>query len=165
MKINLKTLTKAGIIAALYAALTLMVYPIAFGSLQFRISEALTILPFFMPEAILGLFVGCIISNLLSPNIVVLDVVFGSLASLLAAYLTYRMPNKWLAPLPPVIVNAFVVGAIITFSMSAGESFAAVFAMNSLSVGAGQLIVCYGLGLPLMFIMTKLNIGKNMGNI
>lgn len=165
MKINSKTLTKAAIIAALYAALTLLVYPFSYGPIQFRISEALTILPFFMPEAIIGLFVGCIISNLLSPNIVILDVVFGSLASLLAAYLTYRMPNKWLAPLPPVIVNAIVIGAVITFSMSAGESFAAVLTLNTLSVGAGQLVVCYGLGLPLMFVMRKLNIGNNMGKI
>ena len=158
MKFNSKAITKIAVIAALYATLTLLVYPIAFGSVQFRVSEALTILPFFMPEAILGLFVGCIISNLLSSNIVILDVVFGSLASLLAAYLTYRMPNKWLAPLPPVIVNAGIIGAVITFSMSAGESFAAVFAMNSLSVGLGQLVVCYGLGIPLMFVLGKFRV-------
>ena len=156
MKLTPKKLAVSAVIAALYAALTLMVYPIAFGSVQFRVSEALTILPFFMPEAIIGLFVGCIISNLLSPNIVLLDVVFGSLASLLAAYLTYRMPKKWLAPLPPVIVNAVVIGAVITVSMSAGSSFAVVFLMNSLSVGFGQLVVCYGVGLPLILVMDKM---------
>jgi len=156
MKLTPKKLAVSAVIAALYAALTLMVYPIAFGSVQFRVSEALTILPFFMPEAIIGLFVGCIISNLLSPNIVLLDVVFGSLATLLAAYLTYRMPKKWLAPLPPVIVNAVVIGAVITVSMSAGSSFAVVFLMNSLSVGFGQLVVCYGVGLPLMLVMDKM---------
>ena len=156
MKLTPKKLAISAVIAALYTALTLLVYPIAFGSVQFRISEVLTILPFFMPEAIVGLFVGCIISNLLSPNIVVLDVVFGSLATLLAAYLTYRMPKKWLAPLPPVIVNAVVIGAVITVSMSAGSSFAVVFLMNSLSVGFGQLVVCYGVGLPLMLVMDKM---------
>lgn len=162
MRIDLKKLTKAAIIAAVYATLTLMVYPIAFGGIQFRVSEALTILPLIMPEAILGLFVGCIISNLLSPNIVILDVIFGSLATLIAAYLTYRMSNKWLAPLPPVVINAVVIGAVITFSMAEGTSFGVAYAVNALSVGIGQFVVCYGLGLPLLHVMKKLRIGGNV---
>ena len=156
-----KTLTKTAAVAAVYVTLTLSVYPMAFGAVQFRISEMLTVLPFIMPEAAAGLFIGCIISNFLSPNIVLLDVVFGSLATLTAALMTSRAPNKWLAPLPPVIVNAVVIGAVITYSMAAGQSFAAAFAYNSLTVGLGQFIVCYGLGIPLLIIIKKLKIGVN----
>ena len=83
-------LTRAAIVAALYTAVTLVVYPFSFGALQIRISEALTILPFFMPEAVVGLFIGCIISNMFSTNIIILDVIFGSIATLLAGFMTYN---------------------------------------------------------------------------
>ncbi|MCL2517117.1 MAG: QueT transporter family protein [Oscillospiraceae bacterium] len=154
-KFNVNTITKTAVIAALYVAFTMLVAPFAYGPVQFRLSEALTILPFIMPEAIFGLFIGCIISNILSPY-GFLDLICGSLATLLAAYLTYRAKSKWLAPLPPVIVNAVVIGAVITVSMSAGEAFMAAYAYNALTVGAGQLVVCYGLGIPLLLILKKL---------
>ena len=164
-KINKMThyLTRAAIVAALYTAVTLVVYPFSFGALQIRISEALTILPFFMPEAVVGLFIGCIISNLFSTNIVILDVIFGSFATLLAAVLT-RFCSKmgrigrWLAPMPPVLVNAIVIGLVIalsTTSMSDG-AFYTVFLYNGLTVGAGQLVACYGLGIPLSYIFDKI---------
>ncbi len=144
-------ITRAGVIAALYAALTILLHPISFGAVQLRVSETLTVLPFFFLEAVPGLFIGCIVSNLFSPNIVILDVVFGSLATLLAAVCTRLTRIKWLAPLPPVIFNALIVGAVITFSTTNQDSFAAAFAGNAVSVGIGEFIVCYGLGLPLMF--------------
>lgn len=156
-------LTRAAIIAALYTAVTLVIYPFSFGYLQIRISEALTILPFFMPEAILGLFIGCIISNFFSPHIVILDVIFGSLATLLAALLTNQCnklgkAGRWLAPLPPVLTNAVVIGLVIALTMTqSGEgSFYTIFLFNALTVGAGQLVACYGLGIPLSFILDKI---------
>ena len=157
-------LTRAAIVAALYTAVTLVVYPFSFGYLQIRISEALTILPLYMPEAILGLFIGCIISNFFSTNIVILDVIFGSIATLLAALLTFlcsklgKKFGRWLAPLPPVIVNAVVIGLVIALSMTqSGEgSFYTLFLFNALTVGAGQLVACYGLGIPLSFIIDKI---------
>lgn len=151
------TMTRAGIIAALYTALTLAVYPISFGAVQFRISEALCILPVLFPEAVPALFIGCIISNLLSPNIVVLDVIFGSLATLSAAALTRKLRDKpLLAPLPPVLINAVVVGAVIAYSVSGfGGGFRAAFLYNALTVGAGEIAVCYFLGLPLLFLLKK----------
>ncbi len=156
-------LTRAAIIAALYAAVTLVIYPFSFGSLQVRISEALTILPFYMPEAVPGLFVGCLISNLFSPNIVILDVIFGSIATLIAAVLTYycrRLGKKgrWLAPFPPVIANAIIIGLVIAWTMtSAGEgSFYTLFLYNFCTVGIGQLIACYGLGIPFSFLIEKI---------
>ena len=156
-------LTRAAIVAALYTAVTLVVYPFSFGALQIRISEALTILPFFMPEAVVGLFIGCIISNMFSTNIIILDVIFGSIATLLAAFMTYscrKLPKggRWLAPFPPVIVNAIVIGLVIALSTtSAGDgSFYTAFLYNALTVGAGQLVACYGLGIPLSFILDKI---------
>ena len=91
-------------IAALYAALTIALAPISFGPVQFRVAEALTLLPFFMPEAIPGLFIGCLLANF-TGGFGIIDIVFGSAATLLAAWLTYEMPNMWLAAIPPVIVN------------------------------------------------------------
>ena len=159
----LRFLTRAAIIGALYAALTLALFPFAFGAVQFRISEAMCVLPVFFPEAIPGLFVGCIISNIMTPNIPVLDVVFGSLATLAAAYLTSRLRSSRgikravLAPLPPVILNALTVGAVITLSMvKAGDSLMTLYCANALSVGAGEAAVCYLLGVPLMFIVDRI---------
>ena len=156
-------LTRAAIVAALYTAVTLVVYPFSFGALQVRISEALTILPFYMPEAVLGLFIGCVISNMFSTNIIILDVIFGSIATLLAAILTYfcaklGKKGRWLAPLPPVIINAVIIGLVLALTTtSAGEgSFYTVFLYNCLTVGIGQFVACYGLGIPLSYIFDKI---------
>lgn len=149
---NKKTqfLVQAAVIAAIYAVLTLVFAPISFGAemVQVRISEALTILPFFTPAAIPGLFIGCMIANLFSP-IGPLDVVVGSLASLLAAYLTYKMPRRILAPLPPVVVNALAIGALLHYVLG----FPLVLSMAA--VAAGQIIACYGLGYPLLLLLSK----------
>ncbi len=148
------------VIAAVYAALTLALAPIAFGPFQFRISEAMTILPFLFPEAIGGLFIGCLIANtlgtVLGMSLGIFDIVFGSLATLLAAFLTYRARYMWLAPLPPVIINALVIGALLTFVYTPDATIAA-FPMMAGSVAIGQTVVCYGLGLPLLWYMKKRN--------
>lgn len=151
-------LTKAGIIAAVYAALTLLAYPISFGAIQLRPAEALTVLPMFFPEAVPGLFVGCIISNLLSPNIVALDVVFGSLATFGAAYVTSKLKSRWLAPIPPALFNGVIVGIIITISLADynSGSFGTMLIYNMLTVGLGELAVCYILGVPLTYALDKL---------
>jgi uncharacterized membrane protein len=141
-------LLRGALLAGLYVALTMLFQPISFGVVQFRISEILTVLPFFLPEAIPGLFVGCVISNLLGGN-GPLDVIFGSLATLLAAYLTFRCRKKWLAPLPPVLVNAVIVGAVLHFTLS----WPLIASM--LSVGLGQLVVCYVGGLPLLYLLDR----------
>ena len=101
-------------IAALYAALTIAVAPISYGPVQFRIAEAMTLLPFMLPEAIPGLFIGCLIANLFS-GFGLIDVVFGSAATLIAGWITYKMPNLWLAAVPPVLLNALIVGGYLSF--------------------------------------------------
>lgn len=149
-------ITRAAIIAAMYAAVTYAVQPIAFAAIQFRISEVLTVLPFFMPEAIFGLFVGCVISNLISPHFVLLDIVVGGGATLIAAYLSYRCHNKWLVPLPPVLLNAVGVGFVISVSATGTQNFWLFYAWNALTVGISQAVICYGLGLPFMILLQRI---------
>jgi uncharacterized membrane protein len=155
-KITTRQMTVAAIVGALYAALTLLssVFGIAYGPVQFRFSEALCVLPFLTPAATPGLFLGCLIANLLSPY-GALDILFGSLATLLAALWTQRVQHKWLAPLPPVICNAVIVGALITVQQVPGELFWGTFAYNALTIGLGEALVCYILGGMLLTQLPK----------
>ena len=140
-------ITEAAIIAALYAALTIII-PGGSGQIQIRFSEALTVLAFFTPAAIPGLFAGCLIANFFvgaGPY----DIIFGSLATLLAAYLTYKMPKKFLAPLPPVIINAMVVAIILKFAVNAPLLPTMGF------VALGEIIACYIIGYPLLLVLEK----------
>ena len=129
----------------LSAALTVLLPVPQFGPVQCRLAEALTVLPFFFPAATPGLVVGCFIANLFSPY--PLDILCGTLATLLACLLTQRMPSRWLAPLPPVLCNALIVGAEIAwFETGFTAAFPAAYAFNALTVGAGELAACYILG-------------------
>ncbi len=146
-RIPLRFLAEAAIIGAMYAALTILI-PGGSGQIQVRVSEALTVLAFFTPAAIPGLFAGCIIANIFvgaGPY----DILFGSLATLAAALLTYKMPRKYLAPLPPVIINAVVVALMFNISIQAPLFVTMGF------VAFGELIACYGLGYPLLLLLEK----------
>ncbi len=150
---NIKKLTTCSVIAAAYAALSLLLAPLSYGNIQIRLSEALTVLPFVAPYTTGGLFVGCLLANLLSPaGINPLDVVFGSLATLSAGLVTARCKNRWLAPLPPVLINAVVVGAVLACTTAPG-AFWPTFALFSLEVGAGQLAACYIGGFLLLRVL------------
>ena len=110
-----RSLCVSAVIAALYAALTLLLAPISYGNLQCRVSEAMTLLPMVFPSAIPGLFVGCLLANLLG-GCTVWDIVFGSLATLIAAIGTYTLRKKpLLAALCPVVANGVIVGAVLSF--------------------------------------------------
>lgn len=154
-------IARAAIIAAMYAAITYAVQPISFSAVQFRLSEVLTVLPFFLPEAIIGLFAGCVLSNLISPHFVVLDVIIGGGATLLAAYLSSRCKSKWLVPLPPVLVNAVAVSFVISISSGGTESFWVLYGWNLISVGVSQALVCYGLGIPFLVLLGRIFAAKN----
>lgn len=148
-RMTIRELTFAAILAAVYAALTLFLPVPQYDYVQVRVAEALTVLPFFFPAATPGLFVGCIIANLFSPF--VLDIVFGSLATLLACLWTQRLKNRWLAPLPPVVCNAIIVGGEIAFTqVGLGPAFWGVFALNAVTVGLGELLACYVFGSVLL---------------
>lgn len=143
MRLDPRQLARMSLVAAAYAALTVLLHPISYGVVQVRVAEALTVLPYLTPAAIPALFVGVLVANVLG-GLGILDIVFGSLATLAAAVLTWRMPRAWLAPLPPVVVNAVVVGAYLS------HLFGAPLAASMLWVGAGQAVACYGLGYPLL---------------
>lgn len=140
-------IAEAAIIGAMYAALTILI-PGSSGQIQIRVSEALTVLAFFTPAAIPGLFAGCIIANIFV-GAGLYDILFGSLATLTAAWLTWKMPRKYLAPLPPVIINAVVVAFVLNFLLQAP-----LFATMGF-VALGELIACYGLGYPLLLLLEK----------
>ena len=161
-KFTTKHLTRAAIIAALYVVLTYLtgVMNLAYGPVQFRFSEALTVLPFLFPEAVPGLFVGCVVSNLLSPY-GALDLIVGSAATLLAAVWTAKCGRRWFAPRPPVLANAVLVGAMIAwYEAGFGAGFLAAFAYNAATVGLGELVVCYALGLPLLKVLEARGVKK-----
>ena len=145
-----RQLALAGIIAAIYAALTLLLPIPQYGGVQFRVAEAMTVLPFLCPAAIPGLTVGCFLANLLGSPMVA-DWIFGTVATLLAGIWTSRLHNRYLAPLPPVICNAVIVGAEIAwFFPMEGMGFWAAYGLNAFTVGLGELLACYVLGLPLL---------------
>lgn len=141
-------LVQASLIAAVYAVITIALAPISYGQIQVRVAEALTILPAFTPAAIPGLFVGCIVANLYGGGGII-DIVFGSLATLFAAYLSYKMPKKLLVPLPPIIVNGIVVGYILNYLYG----LPLLITMGWITIG--QTVACYGFGYPLMIILEK----------
>ncbi len=150
-----RQIATAGIIAAIYAGLTLLLPIPQYGGVQIRVAEAMTVLPFLFPEAIPGLAVGCFLANLLgSPY--VLDWIFGTLASLLAAIWTSKLKSRFLAALPPVVCNAGIVGAEIAyFATLDGAAFWPAYAMNALTVGLGEAIACYGLGTLLLRALSR----------
>lgn len=137
-------LVQAAMIGAIYVVLTLLFQPFSFGQIQVRIAEALTILPVFTPAAIPGLFVGCLIGNILGGSILP-DIIFGSLASLIGAIFTYvlRKQNKYLAPLPPMIANTLIVPFILYYAY--GINLPIPFMM--MTVGIGEIISCGVLGM------------------
>lgn len=136
-------ITQGAAIAALYVVLTLVFAPISFGPVQLRIAEALCILPMFTPAAVPGLFIGCLIANLLGGGIM-LDVVFGSLATLIGAILGYMLrSNRWLVPLPAVIANALIVPFVLKYGYGVVDVAVPVL---MLQIAAGEILGCYVLG-------------------
>lgn len=148
-------LTQAAMIAAIYVILTEVFAPFSFSVGQVRIAEALTILPAFTPAAIPGLFIGCLIGNVIA-GAVLPDIIFGSLATLIGAYFTYllRKQNKFLAPLPPILSNTIVIPLILRYAY--GLEYGLPFMM--LMVGIGEVISCGVLG---MIVYAALNKHRN----
>jgi uncharacterized membrane protein len=162
-----RRMVTGALIAAVYAAATYAAAAmgLAYAGVQFRFSEALCILPVFTPAAIPGLTVGCVLANLASP-LGIVDIICGSAATLLASVTTYLLRNvrakgiPWLAALPPVIFNSLIVGAEIAALSEGG--FAAAFLIAALQVGAGELAVCYGLGIPLFLLIEKNGLDRRL---
>lgn len=152
MKDNfIKKTALSGVVAAIYVVITFALAPISFGAVQCRLSEALCALPLICPEGVWGVSLGCLLANLYSGSII--DIVFGTAATLIAAVLTYKTRKKpALAMLFPVILNGVIVGGYIGLFMN-DTSMAVPLCM--ISVAAGEAVACYGAGLPLYYLIKK----------
>ena len=147
-------LTQAAIIAALYVVLTLFANALGLAnySIQVRFSEALTILPLFTPAAIPGLYVGCLLSNILT-GCIAWDILFGPIATLLGAIGTHllRKKNVYFAPLPPILANTLIVPFVLSYAYK----FEGSIPYFMLTVGIGEIISCGVLGILLYFSLKK----------
>lgn len=146
--IKLNYLVRVAMIAAIYVVLSILFAPISYGPVQVRIAEALVVLPFIDPSAIIGLFLGCILANIYG-GLGMVDVIGGSLCTLIAAYLTYKVKKPKLAPLPPVLINAFGVSVYLHLL------FDLPYWITVLYIGIGEIIACYILGYPLLILLIK----------
>lgn len=152
---SVRKLARCAVVAAIYVVLCMALQPFSYGAVQVRVAEALCLLPVFGPEYIAGVVLGCFLANLLGSTIV--DVIFGTLATLLACLVTYKLRDirvKGLAipaSLPPVVFNMIIVGAFeITFFFSDGAPTAMLAVFNAVTVGIGELISCTILGVALV---------------
>jgi uncharacterized membrane protein len=151
LNFSTKFLAQVGIIGSLYAVITIILAPISYGPIQVRISEALTVLPYLTPAAIPGLFVGCVVANIYG-GLGIYDIIGGSLCTLLAAFLTSissKTKKPILAPLPPVLVNAFGVSLYLHFL------FQLPYWLSVIYIGIGEMVACFILGYPLLRIILK----------
>lgn len=159
MKLTTRFLTRAAIIAALYLLLTFALQAISFGAVQFRIAEALMLLPVLTVDAVPGLFIGCLLGNLLGGG-VWYDVLLGSLATLLAAMAVRRLRNRpLLAAAMPTVFNGLIVGPIVylAYVRAPGEAIQWALLYSSMAtVALGEVVVCYVLGLPLLKVLRRL---------
>ncbi len=146
-------ITQAAAIAAVYVVLTYVsaALGISSGAIQVRLSEALTILPYFTPAAIPGLFVGCLLANTLT-GCALWDIVFGSFATLIGAVLTRLLrKRKWLAPVPPILANTVIVPFVLAYAYGVPDGIPFLMA----TVGAGEIISCGVLGMILLAALDK----------
>ena len=144
-------LTYGAVIAAIYVALTITFQPICFGPVQFRISEALCILPYFTPAAVPGVFLGCLLSNLLC-GAAGLDIIFGSLATLIGAVGSYALRReKWLVCLPPILSNTVIIPWVLRYAYGSAD----LIPLAMLTVGIGEILAIGVLGNILLHALER----------
>ena len=151
---NVKTAqfwVQGAMIGAIYVVLTMLLLPISFGPVQFRVSEALCVLPYFTPAAVPGVFVGCLISNILG-GCVPMDVVFGSLATLIGAVGSwYLRRHKWCVCLPPILANTIIIPWVLRFAYGAEE----MIPFMMVTVGIGEVLAIGVLGNALLVTLER----------
>ena len=149
---KLAFMTQAAMIAAVYVALTYVFAPFSFGEIQVRVAEALTILPVFTTAAIPGLFIGCIIGNTLGGALIP-DIIFGSLATLIGAFFSWKLRNAkpFFAPIPPIAANALIVPFVLRYAYGVLMPIP----LMMLTVGIGEVLSCGVLGLALYYALQK----------
>ena len=159
LNVGIRKGTRAAVIAALYVSLCIVFAPASSGPVQVRVSEALTLLAVFSTEAIVGVTIGCFLSNMIISAPI--DMIVGTLATLIAGICTYRMRRSRvrglavIPSLPPIFINAVIVGAELTLLYFPAGSAPKVWLINMLSVGAGQIVSCAILGVPLVFFVER----------
>lgn len=158
-RFSARDLTVAALTAALYAVMGYFgnIFGLTFGPIQIRFAEALTVLPFLFPAAAPGLAVGCLITNLLSPYGPI-DVVLGTLATAIAAWLTAKMPRWYLAALPPILANLLLLPPMWAWTQVGGfgEGFWGAWGYNAITFVIGEVVACYGLGTILLKVLPKI---------
>ncbi len=162
-KFSTKQIAFCGLIAAMYVVFTWVLGEFGYGPIQFRFSECMTVLPFCFPIATAGLTVGCFLANLMS-TVGPLDLVLGTLATFLGCIGTQFCRKKdlwWLAPLPPVVSNAIIIGIMLTiYSETRTVTY---FLIMAAQVGLSELVCCYVLGLPLLLLVRQYQKSNNRG--
>ncbi|MBQ6799454.1 MAG: QueT transporter family protein [Oscillospiraceae bacterium] len=148
-----RKLAFCGIIACLYAVVTLTTSAFAFGPIQFRVAEVLCMLCFFTPSAIWAVTAGCFLANLFSP--LPLDLLFGTLATLVGCLGAARCKNPWVIPLPVALANAVIVGAELAIAFYPAELFLTGIIISGLQVAIGEFAVLYVLGVPLLKLLQR----------
>ena len=152
-KLTTKQIALSGVVAGLYAAITILTASFAYGNIQFRIADAMCLLVCIEPSLTIGLTLGCLIANIFS-TVSVLDIVIGTAATLLGCLLTIQVKKTWILPIPTILANAVMVGAMLAFVYTP-ESFWQGFAIMGAEVAAGEIVVLYLLGVPLYLTMKK----------
>ncbi len=155
-----RLVARAGLIAAIYLALCWVLKPISFTVLQFRVAEALTVLPILYAEAVPGLFVGAVLANVIG-GLGAWDIVLGSLATLLAAWLTRRWRRSWAAYLPPILVNAVIVGWYLTYllGLPGPKLLGSAFLGAAAAIGVSEAAVVLAFGVPLVGFLRRTGLG------
>lgn len=145
-------IAQGGLVAALYVVLTVVFAPISFGAVQVRIAEALTILTLFTPAAVPGLFAGCLLGNILGGAILA-DILFGSLATLIGAFLGYRLrKNRWLVPIPTILANTLIVPFVLFYGYGLNEM---ALPLTALFIFVGEVASCGVLGELLASVLLR----------
>lgn len=143
-----KRIVRSALVATLYIVLCLIFQPISFGPIQVRIAEAFTVLPFLDAAYIPGLYIGVLLANMIG-GLGAWDIWFGSFLTLIAAFLTWKMPNKFLAPIPPIIINSFGVSAYVA------PLYGFPYAASVVWIAIGETIATYAIGLPILLLFEK----------
>lgn len=159
-KCSTRTIALSGVVAALYAVITI-VWPLSYGSVQFRLSEALCVLPALVPATGVGLTVGCLVANLFS-TVSALDIVIGTLATAIGCLGASRCRKLWLIPLPTVLANTVLVGAMLAFVYTP-DALLQGFLVNGAGVAFGEAVVLYALGLPLAAYLRRSRVLERAG--
>lgn len=145
---NTKRIVRASLVAALYVVLCIVFQPISFGPIQVRIAEAFVVLPFLDPAFIPGIYIGVLLANMIG-GLGAWDIWFGSFLTLVAGILTWKMPKSYLAPIPPILINAFGVSAYVA------PLYGFPYLLSVLWIGIGETIATYAIGLPILKLFQK----------